>query len=86
MKGSVIPIVDFTAVCEGLMVCVLVGVLIVLLLGCFFWVVLSKYGVDAGMAVRTVSQCVVIYCVFTVSLRCCLYHCAEMRLCMGPRY
>jgi uncharacterized membrane protein len=84
VKGSVIPIVDFTAVCEGWMVFVLVGVLILLLAGLFFLGYLSKYGADAGMAVRTVSLYVVIYCVFTVSLRCCLYHCAEMRLCMGP--
>ena len=44
---------------------------------------LSKYGVDAGMAVRTILLYVVIYCMFTMSLRCCLYHCAETRLRMG---
>ena len=62
---------------------VLVGALIMFLAGCFFWV-FSKYGVDAGMAVRTILLYVVIYCMFTMSLRCCLYRCAETRLCMGP--
>ena len=47
---------------------------------------IPKYAVDAGMVVRTVLLYVVIYCMFTMSLRCCLYHCAETRLCMGPRY
>ena len=54
MNGSVIPIVDFTTVCEGWMVFALVGALICSWPGCFFWVFLSKYGVDVGMAVRTV--------------------------------
>jgi len=47
---------------------------------------LSKYGVDAGMVVRTILLYVVIYCMFNKSLRCCLYHSAETRLRMGPRY
>ena len=73
-------------VCEGWMVFVLVGALIMFLTGMFFSGFLSKYGVDTGMAVSTILLYVVIYCMFTVSLRCCLCHCAETRLRMGPRY
>ena len=36
MKGSVVPIVDFITVCEGWMVFVLVGALIMFLAGLFF--------------------------------------------------
>ena len=86
MKGSVVPIVDFTTVCEGWMVFVLVGALIMFLAGLFFSGFIPKYGVDAGMAVRTILLYVVIYCMFTMSLRCCLYHCVKTRLRMGPRY
>ena len=63
---------------------VLVGALIMFLAGLFFLGFFPKYGVDAGMAVRTILLYVVIYCMFTMSLRCCLYRCAETRLCMGP--
>ena len=72
MKGSVIPIVDFTTVCEGWMVFVLVGALIMFLAGLFFWVFIPKYGVDAGMVVHTILLYVVISCTFTTSL-CCAF-------------
>jgi len=68
------------------MVFVLVGALIMFLAGLFFSGFIPKYGVDAGMAVRTILLYVVIYCMLTMSLRCCLYHCAKTRLRMGPRY
>ena len=42
MKGSVIPIVDFTTVCEGWMVFVLVGALIMFLAGLFFLVFFGR--------------------------------------------
>ena len=63
MKGSVVPIVDFTAVCEGWIVFVLVGALIMFLAGLFFSGFIPKYGVDAGMAVRThlVVCCYILY-------------------------
>jgi len=69
VKGSVIPIVDFTTVCEGWMVFVLVGGLIMFLAGLFFWVLSEVWcGCWYGCAHYLVVCCYMLYVHYVLAL------------------
>ena len=80
------PYCRFTTVCEGWMVFVLIGALIMFLVWLFSWVLFRSRGVDAGMVVCTILLYVVTCCMFTVSLCCVFISLCGDAFFMCPRY